>query len=92
MWLRIASDLHLEFHLPYTVDHYEMFPPDDRDKDAILILAGDICTAVKMKEYLPFFRELGRRFNPIIFVAGNHEYYNDKYSKKKESVQDIDQL
>ena len=89
MWLRIASDLHLEFFQPYQVDHYEMFPPDDRDKNAVLILAGDIVLASKMKEYLPFFRELGRRFESIIFITGNHEYYSNSFQGAHDAIEAV---
>lgn len=89
MWVRLVSDLHLEFFQPYAVDHHEMLPPDDRDSETVLILAGDIVMASKMKEYLPFFRELGRRFKAIVYVMGNHEYYKTSFQGARDSVRSV---
>jgi len=70
MKLRIESDLHLEFHKEFILDNH----PDDNE--SILILAGDICLYKKIHKYISFFEDISRRFKKIIYVPGNHEYYN----------------
>ncbi len=62
----IISDLHLEFGAPFSVS-----PPRDAD---ILICAGDLLT----RGIVPSIEWLGAKiapFIPVVFVAGNHEYY-----------------
>lgn len=67
MKLWIFSDLHLEFGSRFDVD-----PPPDAD---VAICAGDVLT----KGVVPSLRWLGERLShklPVVFVGGNHEYYN----------------
>jgi len=58
------SDLHLEFGT-------ELLPPADSDAD-VMILAGDIIT---FGDYAPLDRFIAAWKKPVLFVAGNHEYY-----------------
>ena len=64
--MRIAyySDLHLEFDPGWNI-------PSDLDAD-ILILAGDI---IVFKDFAPLAYLLKDWQKPVLFVAGNHEYY-----------------
>lgn len=67
MKLWIFSDLHLEFGSRFDVD-----PPADAD---VALCAGDVLT----KGVVPSLRWLGERLShriPVVFVGGNHEYYN----------------
>ncbi len=67
MKLWIISDLHLEFLEPFL-----QTPPEDAD---VLVCAGDILT----KGLLPSIRWLAETYGsqlPIVFVAGNHDFYN----------------
>lgn len=59
------SDLHLEFGGGF-------LPPAEADAD-IMILAGDIIT---FRDYAPLERFLASWDKPVLFVAGNHEYYH----------------
>jgi predicted phosphodiesterase len=63
------SDLHLEF------DHKWQLP--ETISGDILILAGDIIT---FQNYSPLQKLLTRWDKPVIYVSGNHEYYNSKTS------------
>lgn len=67
MKILVVSDLHLEFGDPYTV-------PAGLDFDAV-VLAGDISSpgtdAIHWAQ-----RESTFGGRPVIFVAGNHEFYN----------------
>jgi len=59
------SDLHLEFGHDWRM-------PADIDAD-ILILAGDIICFCDFTPLVPFLRHWRK---PVLFVAGNHEYYH----------------
>lgn len=73
MKLHILSDLHLEFSnfkVPYV--------------DAqILILAGDIAKGIKGVE---FAKKLSNRYEHILYVLGNHEFYGYDLPVIKEKI------
>lgn len=73
MKILIYSDLHLEFG-----DNFRI--PSDIDAD-ILILAGDIIT---FNNFQPLYKFLKDWRKPVIFVAGNHEYYTKESMSKGE--------
>jgi Icc-related predicted phosphoesterase len=78
MLLRIASDLHTEFYsynkFSKLLRHY--LPPDDRDSESILILAGDIGTFAHYSSTIkPLLDEVSKRFKQVLYVYGNHEFY-----------------
>jgi len=60
------SDLHLEFGTDF-------MPPTQSDAN-VMILAGDIIT---FRDYTPLDRFLSGWKKPVLFVAGNHEYYTN---------------
>ncbi len=67
-----VSDLHLEFGVPF-----KHRPPDDAD---VVVCAGDVLT----KGIVPSIEWLQQNFGsakPIVFVAGNHEYYNSSVTE-----------
>lgn len=64
MKILLYSDLHLEFGNDFA-------PPKDLEAD-VMILAGDIIT---FKDFEPLKRFLADWKKPVLFVAGNHEYY-----------------
>lgn len=67
------SDLHLEFQ------HSWSLPPDIEGD--ILLLAGDILT---FKDFTPLAPLLKGWEKPVLFVAGNHEYYTRMPMQKNE--------
>jgi Icc-related predicted phosphoesterase len=77
--LVVASDLHLEC-MVNPVSFLERFEAET-DRDAVLVLAGDICALDKRlgdgpEVFVQWFRE---RFREVIFVPGNHEFYGTSY-------------
>jgi calcineurin-like phosphoesterase family protein len=86
MYIRISSDLHLEQYHNKEINTLAtiMLPPDDRDADSVLVLAGDISS--KRDQLIGFLHILENRFKHIIFVCGNHEWY------KHEMVSYTDEL
>ncbi len=73
--LRILSDVHLEFGA------FEL----EEDKEAILILAGDI-TTVRNPEP-KFFQDCVDKFKKVIYIFGNHEYYGGDWNTAKILIQ-----
>jgi Icc-related predicted phosphoesterase len=75
MKVKYISDLHLEFA-----------PLDDQplaDVD-VLVLAGDIT----IKNRVDWINEQAERFEHVIYVTGNHEYYKSNISNTDEYLAD----
>jgi hypothetical protein len=68
--LQIHSDLHLEF--------YKNIPKIDNFADC-LILAGDIGN-IKYNTLDTFLSYVSKKWKYVIYVPGNHEYYNQEYN------------
>ncbi len=66
-----------------------LLPADERDADAVLILAGDISNHRSHWEWLGL--HMAERFKHVILIAGNHEHYGhdladwDVWAKKAEA-------
>lgn len=65
--LHILSDLHLEFG--------EMGLPDVRAD--VVVLAGDVDTRMNGLGWILDQRNVV----PVVYVAGNHEFYGDRYPR-----------
>lgn len=72
MKLLIYSDLHLEFSHGWKL-------PQDIEGD-VLVLAGDIIT---FKNYEPLTELLLKWDKPVLYVAGNHEFYTQTPMQKE---------
>jgi predicted phosphohydrolase len=87
MKIQISSDLHLDqlkgFN-SYTLFDYKklIYPEGD-----ILILAGDVCRIEDLKKYEKFFKYLNNNFHYIIYIPGNHEFYNKKSMNIEEMTE-----
>lgn len=69
MKIRLLSDLHTEFRLPYKTHPMSEYRGED-----VLVLAGDIASgATNTKAVIQHFLDLG--FPHVVYVPGNHEYY-----------------
>jgi len=82
--LRFASDLHLEFSkdIKY-ID--TLLPHMDTDKDTTLALLGDIHVG---RQGIRYLKDLGKRFKAVIYILGNHEFYNYKFYDLKHIISD----
>lgn len=72
---RLWSDLHLEFqnhNFDLILKH------DPKNRDQILILAGDIDTGISSQDAI---EKLCEEFKHVIRVPGNHEFYNNDIDK-----------
>jgi predicted phosphodiesterase len=86
MLLRVASDLHLESFTgrPYSDLVTQFLPTDERDEQAILVLAGDISS--KPDQLIGFIKAAEDQFTEIIFIPGNHSYYRHDYHVWNETM------
>lgn len=70
MKFRYVSDIHNEF------ERYQI-PSAPEDTTTVLIIAGDFYVSNKRTHTLTtLLRELSERFKAVIFVLGNHDYWN----------------
>lgn len=75
--IQIASDLHIEFYGDYAAIPKDIIAP----QAPTLALIGDIglaCTDMLQK----FLYHQADQFEKVLFLAGNHEYYNVRGSQK----------
>ena len=69
MKIRLLSDLHTEFRLPYKTHAMSEYRGED-----VLVLAGDIASgATNTMDVINHFLDQG--FPRVVYVPGNHEYY-----------------
>lgn len=73
MKIRLLSDLHTEFRLPYKTHPMMEYRGED-----VLVLAGDIASGTSNYiEVIKAFKNAG--FPKIIAISGNHEYYGTSF-------------
>lgn len=75
----LLSDLHNEFD-PFIV------PEIENSHEKVLVLAGDIGVISKSRTITPFLLELSARFKHIIYVFGNHEFYNSSIKRAHDKL------
>jgi len=69
MKLRIWSDLHNEINTP-DIKSFDI-------NGDVLILAGDIDRIYNKSRLVAFLEYVSTRHNYVLYIAGNHEFYND---------------
>ncbi len=79
-----VSDLHIDHMRPDTLE--QMIAAIPRDID-VLVVAGDVATSGKRVAGL--FDTLCGEFSEVIYVIGNHEYYNNTVEDLHETVAGI---
>lgn len=83
MKIAIASDVHLEF------GGLNITNTEGAD---VLVLAGDIFVENKGyydREHLNFFEQASKEFKDVIYITGNHEYYNGNFPKVDARIQEL---
>ena len=80
-YIRVASDLHLEQNFGQRAEFLRLtfIPPDERDAESILVLAGDISS--KPVQLVEFLREVEKHFPRVYYLPGNHEFYGHNMLK-----------
>jgi len=80
MKIRLLSDLHTEFRLPYKTHAMSEYRGED-----VLVLAGDIASgSTNTMSVIKFFKDQG--YPNIVYVAGNHEYYGGDFIQFNERM------
>jgi len=86
--MQIASDLHLEFYTG-PADFSSFIVPSA----PILALLGDIGIPLENNIYARFLLSMADKFQLVLVLAGNHEYYNSRgthtVSEVKKAIQEI---
>lgn len=59
------SDIHLEHNSCFELNF---------NKEAVLLIAGDLSNGI---EGIDFLKKASKNFKKVIYVLGNHEYYNN---------------
>jgi len=101
MYVRIFSDIHLDFDVPknsrnFLFDMLWKPEPLDEDSETILILAGDLWHSKKYFEFMQrsWLTDMAKRFHSIIVVLGNHDFWggnlSTEYDYFKKQVKDRD--
>jgi len=92
-YIRIFSDIHLDFDIPTNHKHFDpnmdiWTPPLFKtDKETILILAGDIWHAKKPFNFMNFswFKKISPQFHSIIIILGNHDFWGGNLETEYEN-------
>lgn len=84
MKIALASDLHLEF------GDIELKNTENAD---VLVLAGDICVINHFRygnhyseRYFDFFKRVSEEFPQVIYILGNHEFYDYEIVAAEEKI------
>ena len=76
--MELISDIHLEYDPTYRINRI----------GGILIIAGDLGKVIN-KSYYDFLADVSDRYDHIILVAGNHEYYGTTIEKGERLLREI---
>ena len=79
MKLHLISDVHAE-----ALTEYER--PLPTAKADVCVLAGDICTIYREDKFEAYLRAIKDRFDEVLWVAGNHEFYRSNYDLALERM------
>lgn len=69
MLIDIVSDLHLNDVNSLSKDFYTANAP-------VLAIVGDVCEERELMSMLPVFKRMSETWDRVLYVLGNHEYYN----------------
>lgn len=92
-YIRVASDLHLEgyYGMPPERLADKFLASDDRDSESVLVLAGDISS--KIDQLFEFIAQVEDRFERVVYVPGNHEFYGKEMRYwNEETIKQFSQL
>jgi UDP-2,3-diacylglucosamine pyrophosphatase LpxH len=89
MKIQLISDLHLEtrLHADKWKPLVKSVVPASGSEDLVLVVAGDLCPMVRDHEQLAkyAFNHWAERYKNVIYIPGNHEYYNSSPRKVEKS-------
>lgn len=86
MKIRLLSDLHTEFRLPYKTHAMSEYRGED-----VLVLAGDIASgSSNAKDVIKHFLDCG--FPRVVYLPGNHEYYGSTIKHFDDAMLDFAEI
>lgn len=93
-YIRIYSDIHLDFDVPKKGFDFSMlwFPDElETDKETTLVLAGDLWHAKKPYDYheQSWLKELSKKFQYVLFILGNHDFWGGNFPKEYENYKEV---
>lgn len=90
MKIQLVSDLHLEFLIPEQVEELANRISYNTKAD-VLVLAGDICAFNRrsIANLYTFLDAIEDKYQYIIYIFGNHEYYGTSYEEVKDIVEKL---
>ncbi len=94
-YIRIFSDIHLDFDIPQKLKNFDpndgIWTPSSmpKDKETILILAGDIWHAKKPFSFMGFswFKKISQQFHSVIVLLGNHDFWGGNLKTEYDSYE-----
>lgn len=81
MNIRLISDVHCEFG-PLDL------PIMEGEDQQVLVIAGDMGLAGKSYTYIPFLQEWSERFQDVIYIMGNHEFYGSSIYRAMDKIKE----
>lgn len=90
--LAICSDLHID---TYSSGAWYL-PQIPHENTTILIMAGDVCECRSIPNFEDFFDDINHRFQHVLYIMGNHEYYGGEYQVTvdvaRQSLQEFENI
>jgi predicted phosphodiesterase len=81
MYLKVVSDLHLEFGVPFE------FASSVYDEQTVCIIAGDIDVGPRVFDAIEKFVNQ-TKYLAYIYIPGNHEFYRQDFDEMKIAIED----
>lgn len=81
MKFRLLSDLHIEFS-----GNTFQLEPLETDSESCLVLAGDIGVGIGA---VPIVEKWAKRFKYLVYVTGNHEFYNHRIQSVNNALREL---
>jgi predicted phosphodiesterase len=75
--IRLYSDLHREFQ-PWDIPALK---DRKKEKNYVLVLAGDIAVSRRSSTYVDFLLDAADRHRAVVYIPGNHEYYGSSFDR-----------
>jgi len=79
MKIQLISDIHLEFGHKISIDNAGA---------DVLVLAGDICSARNINDYMWFFQDCASKFQHVVYIMGNHEHYKHTFNDTAKVIRE----
>lgn len=88
MLIHLVSDLHIDFNIAGSISWLERFNSNGAD---VLVVAGDTCQGDFLMEDKAnvFLENLAAKYNHMIFVPGNHDYYGLSLTYDQETIAEV---